>query len=194
MAKKLIKVTEGTAVRIKDKELLQSIGRYNDGMNAMTDGAWIVAEAIHDMLTGKQWKNDFDSERKFCEALDVKQSTWNQMKNAVDFRNEHPSITKGMTPNWVYILSTTEEPEALIAWAKETNTPINSDGKLKAAKNAFKNKDAIEADYTATDVEESEETETEAESEKEPEIVAIKYKGKTYEIPWKVLTKYEVKQ
>ena len=194
MAKQLIKVNnEGSAIRIKNEGLKASIKKYNEGYTTMNEGGWMVAEAVHAMLTEKQWKDDFKSEREFIESVNAPQSTWNQFKTAVTFRNENPNITKGLNVNRVYILAGLgEEAPKMLEWAKGEKLEVNSDKKLKEAIKAYKNKDAIEADYTASDIEEPEENE--AEASKEPETVAIEYKGKTYEIPWKVLTKYEVKQ
>ena len=194
MAKQLIKVNnEGSAIRIKNEGLKASIKKYNEGYTAMNEGGWMVAEAVHAMLTKKQWKDDFKSEREFIESVNAPQSTWNQFKTAVTFRNENPSITRGLNVNRVYILAGLgEEASKMLEWAKGEKLEVNSDKKLKEAIKAYKNKDAIEADYTASDIEEPEENE--AEASKELEIVAIEYKGKTYEIPWKVLTRYEVKQ
>ena len=195
MAKQLVKIfNEGSAIRIKNEDLKASIQKYNDGYKALNEGGWMVAEAVHSMLTEKQWKDDFKSEREFIESVSAPQSTWNQWKTAVAFRDANPSITKGLNVNRVYIMSGLgDEAQAMLTWAKDEKIEVNSDKKLKDAIKAYKNRDAIDAEYTATD-EEPEEQETEAGNEKEPELVAIEYKGKTYEIPWKVLSKYEVKQ
>jgi uncharacterized protein YktB (UPF0637 family) len=197
MAKQLIKVNnEGSAIRIKNEDLKASIQKYNDGYKTMNEGGWQVAEAVHAMLTEKQWKDDFKSEREFIESVNAPQSTWNQWKTAVTFRDENPSITKGLNVNRVYIMAGLgDEAQAMLTWAKEEKVEVNSDKKLKEAIKAYKNRDAIDAEFTTKDEDpEDKEAGNEAGTEKEPEIVAIEYKGKTYEIPWKVLTKYEVKQ
>ena len=200
MAKALIKFNnEGSAIRIKGEELKASIKKYNEGFTGLNENAWKVAEAVHSILTKKEWSKDFDSERQFLEAAEVSQSTWNHLKNAVQFRDDNPKITKGLNPERVFILSKLDDKaEAMLTWAGENNIPVNSDKKLKDAIKRWENRDAIEAEATVTD-DEPETDEPETDEPEEPTIeadesmpVRVVINGKYYEIPWKVLKKYEV--
>lgn len=199
--KELIKLeSEGLAMRIKNPALIDSVKQYVTGLTNIADGQWTTAEAVHRMLTDKQWEEDFNSERDLIAACGGTQSTWNQMKQAVQFRNDNPQLAGKATISRAYIYASIgngEEVKAFLTWAKENKIPVNSDKKVKEAKKLWQNKDAIDADYEEKQEPEQEEQEPEQEqaepkAEQKADMVRFEYDGAFYEIPVKVLAKYKV--
>lgn len=149
---------------LKNSALKESLLTIRGAVLSVNASQWEVAQAVHDILIKKTFKEDFETEEKFADFIGISRSNCNKMKKAVDFRNSNETF-KDWTLNKIYeimCLPKEEAPQLLVDYM------IDKDDTVKEIREAVKDykEDTTESKIVA-DVEPTEETEPKTE-ETEP--------------------------
>lgn len=217
MSKKII-ATTANGTKISAPRLGLCIINLENAIQNGNKAGWDIAEALNTAFKDSEevMKEGgyFKTRKEFYEAVGVGQADGTQKLVALDFANRKGIDTAKTSVGKVYFVA---------AWAKKNELEVSEtahehgyknikemleDARVSVATLKEWRKEAGAIDVNSTEVgsekveevkveaEEAEEAGTKAEAknvEEKVEVAHIKYNGKEYEIPMKILSKYEKK-
>lgn len=186
---------------LTNKELSKEVKTIIIAKNDIENNRWMVAGSIATILNDDLWKDDFESQKQFAQALGFDNSTITEMKKAYNYAVENGVDTDMWTIGKVYQLSKVSDRERFMEWLAGIENPITSLEELaklsdKAVKTLVHEYNEFIKKLDAGETAETEETET-AENEEtaepvEVEMVTFSIGDKVYSIPADVLASYEI--
>lgn len=141
---------------LKNTALKESLLTIRGAVLSVNASQWEVAQAVHDILVKKTFKDDFETEEKFADFIGISRSNCNKMKKAVDFRNSNETF-KDWTLNKIYeimCLPKEDAPQLLVDYMIDKDDTVKE---IREAVKAYKD-DTAESKVVA-EVEPSEEPE-----------------------------------
>lgn len=158
---------------------------------------WIVAGSVASILNEDMWKDDFDNQKQFAQALGFDNSTITEMKKAYNYAVENGIDTDMWTIGKVYSLSKVENREAFMEWLAGIENPITTLEELASLSDKAVKTLVIEYNKSLKVEEAGEEVEEAGEEVEQAEEVAVtmvtfEIEGKVYSIPADVLASYEI--
>lgn len=159
---------------------------------------WIVAGSIASILNEDMWKDDFENQKQFAQALGFDNSTITEMKKAYNYAVENGIDTDMWTIGKVYSLSKVENREAFMEWLAGLENPITTLEELaslsdKAVKTlVIEYNKSLKVEEAGEGVVEKAGEEVEQAEEVEVAMVTFEIEGKVYSIPADVLASYEI--
>lgn len=156
---------------IKNTALKESLLTIRGAVLSVNASQWEVAQVVHDILVKETFKDDFDTEEKFADFIDISRSNCNKMKKAVDFRNSNKTF-EGWTLNKIYeimCLPKEEAPKVLKDYMIDKDDTVKE---IREAVKAYKD-DSVESKVVA-EVEPSEENGKGVEKEENEKNISMK--------------------
>ena len=200
-------VTNRDAINsLVNKELKVNVREMLTASAGVSKNVWKYAIAVHNIVSGDMFKDDFKSLDGFAKAMDTNKSVLSKYDNAVDcIQNklgEYGYDMTNLTYGKAYVLSTLGE-DLTGFMSKYSNVKFNmmAQSQIEELVKKFKKAKDDSIDNKAEDETETEEVEVEVET-KVNEITAIiedglmkfTYRKKDYIIPVKELKQYIVQE
>ena len=194
----LATVKEVYGLNLKNEGLAVDVTTMIKALDAGNMSTWAYAKALSHIMSEKLYSDDFDSSKKFLEAVGVSKGLVSQYGTAVRFMNEHnlDYTLRGMDENKVYAIASAKiDLEKLAADDLSGYITAHSVAEIKADIKALKSTVDVDAKEVPTGGlgldNEPEKTENKSET---ADVVEFDLDGKHYAIPADVLAKYEVKE
>lgn len=193
-------ISTDSVMSVKNAELrgnlMTMISCKASGERAM----WQFAISLANIVNGKLFVEDFKSQRKFAEYIQLSPASITQYKNAVDFGVKHPEFHVETETGDIYMISlsvaalfaTIEDFDSFTVFAQSSGVDSFVDIPFAKAKKLVKEYLAsiIPSEESA---EESAEESTEESAEK-IEFIEFEVSGTLYRVPSDILSKYIVKE
>lgn len=179
--------------QLQNKSLKKELVTILKAMENISKSTWTYAKAMHTIVEDELYIDDYKNIKEFAEkCVKVAPSTMTKYTNAVKGMKELEKFgytENDFTVSKANILYTLgENMKAYVEYAKANNFRIDLMSEKEMVNNIKKylngNDEAIENGSS----------ENASSEEKEEIIIEIKLDGKIYQIPEKVLQKYEVKE
>ena len=200
-------VNNPTAISsLVNKDLRKNVTAMVQASNGLSKSMWKYAIAVHNIIEGELFKDDFKTQKAFAKAMDTNESTLSKFHSAVecvtnDLHNYGYSMENISYSN-AYLLSTIENLDDFMGIYHETDFSKIGKNQLEKLISAYKHpeKEVVDVESKEAETEEAE-AETEAEEEaKKGDITAnitdgiltFTYRKKTYSVPVKDLKDYQV--
>lgn len=201
-------VNNPTAISsLVNKDLRKNVTAMVQASNGLSKSMWKYAIAVHNIIEGELFKDDFKTQKAFAKAMDTNESTLSKFHSAVecvtnDLHNYGYSMENISYSN-AYLLSTIENLDEFMGIYHETDFSKIGKNQLEKLISAYKHpeKEVVEVEPKETETEaETEEVEAEEVEAKKGDITAnitdgvltFTYRKKTYSVPVKDLKDYQV--
>ena len=195
----LATVKEVYGLTLKNEGLAVNVTTMIKSEEAGNMSTWAYAKALSHIMTDKLYADDFESSKKFLEAVGVSKALVSQYGTAVKFVNEHGlNITKrGMDENKVYAIASSKCDLDKLTDGMDLQEYIasHSVAQIKEAIKSLKSTVDVDAkEVPADDKPAKAENKSESTVVGTADVVEFDLDGKHYAIPADVLAKYEVKE
>lgn len=194
----LATVKEVYGLTLKNEGLAVDVTTMIKALDAGNMSTWAYAKALSHIMTEKLYSDDFDSSKKFLEAVGVSKGLVSQYGTAVRFMNEHnlDYTLRGMDENKVYAIASAKiDIEKLAAGDLSGYITTHSVAEIKADIKALKSTVDVDAKEVPSDDKPAKaENKSESTVVGTADVVEFDLDGKHYAIPADVLAKYEVKE
>ena len=194
----LATVKEVYGLTLKNEGLAVDVTTMIKAMDAGSMSTWAYAKALSHIMAEKLYSDDFDSSKKFLEAVGVSKGLVSQYGTAVRFMNEHnlDYTLRGMDENKVYAIASAKiDLEKLAADDLSGYITAHSVAEIKAAIKSLKSTVDVDAkEVPSDDKPEKTENKSGGLALDTADVVEFDLDGKHYAIPVDVLAKYEVKE
>ena len=202
----------GMTYQVENKDLEKNIKILVNTAKTLSDGAWKVAFACYDIVTKEQYKEDFESLNKFCDAININKSLMSKYVNGVAFYlnvlQDMGYTTDNMTYGKCYLLgSLGDDFKKFMKYYSKVDLTIVGQTQLEKMIKAFKERNTKkesnvvndESNVDESNVDESNVDESNVEQENDymeinKKDIVIHLNDKIYKISFKDLEQYEVKQ
>ena len=201
-------VNNPTAISsLVNKDLRKNVTAMVQASNGLSKSMWKYAIAVHNIIEGELFKDDFKTQKAFAKAMDTNESTLSKFHSAVecvtnDLQNYGYSMENISYSN-AYLLSTIENLDEFMGIYHETDFSKIGKNQLEKLISAYKHPEKEAVDVTPNETEdeaETEEVEAEEVEAKKGDITAnitdgvltFTYRKKTYSVPVKDLKDYQV--
>ena len=201
-------VNNPTAISsLVNKDLRKNVTAMVQASNGLSKSMWKYAIAVHNIIEGELFKDDFKTQKAFAKAMDTNESTLSKFHSAVecvtnDLHNYGYSMENISYSN-AYLLSTIENLDEFMGIYHETDFSKIGKNQLEKLISAYKHpeKEVVDVEPKEAETEEAEaETEAEEVEAKKGDITAnitdgvltFTYRKKTYSVPVKDLKDYQV--
>lgn len=201
-------VNNPTAISsLVNKDLRKNVTAMVQASNGLSKSMWKYAIAVHNIIDGELFKDDFKTQKAFAKAMDTNESTLSKFHSAVecvtnDLHNYGYSMENISYSN-AYLLSTIENLDEFMGIYHETDFSKIGKNQLEKLISAYKHpeKEVVDVEPKEAETEEAEaETEAEEVEAKKGDITAnitdgvltFTYRKKTYSVPVKDLKDYQV--
>ena len=201
-------VNNPTAISsLVNKDLRKNVTAMVQASNGLSKSMWKYAIAVHNIIEGELFKDDFKTQKAFAKAMDTNESTLSKFHSAVEcVTNElhnYGYSMENISYSNAYLLSTIENLDEFMGIYHETDFSKIGKNQLEKLISAYKHpeKDAVDVETKEAETEaEAEEVETEEVEAKKGDITAnitdgiltFTYRKKTYSVPVKDLKDYQV--
>lgn len=195
----LATVKEVYGLTLKNEGLAVDVTTMIKALDAGNMSTWAYAKALSHIMSEKLYSDDFDSSKKFLEAVGVSKGLVSQYGTAVKFVNAHNlDVTKrGMDENKVYSIASSKCDLDKLTDGADLQDYITSHSvaEIKTAIKSLKSTVDVDAKEVPADEEPAKaENKTESTVVGTADVVEFDLDGKHYAIPSDVLAKYEVKE
>ena len=195
----LATVKEVYGLTLKNEGLAVNVTTMIKSEEAGNMSTWAYAKALSRIMSDKLYTDDFESSKKFLEAVGVSKALVSQYGTAVKFVNEHGlNITKrGMDENKVYAIASSKCDLDKLTDGMDLQEYIasHSVAQIKEAIKSLKSTVDVDAkEVPADDKPAKAENKSESTVVGTADVVEFDLDGKHYAIPADVLAKYEVKE
>ena len=195
----LATVKEVYGLTLKNEVLAVNVNTMIKSEEAGNMSTWAYAKALSRIMADKLYADDFESSKKFLEAVGVSKALVSQYGTAVKFANDHGlNITKrGMDENKVYAIASSKCDLDKLTDGMDLHEyiPSHSVAEIKAAIKALKSTVDVDAKEVPADGKPAKaENKSETTAIGTADVVEFDLDGKHYAIPADVLAKYEVKE
>ena len=201
-------VNNPTAISsLVNKDLRKNVTAMVQASNGLSKSMWKYAIAVHNIIEGELFKDDFKTQKAFAKAMDTNESTLSKFHSAVecvtnDLHNYGYSMENISYSN-AYLLSTIENLDEFMGIYHETDFSKIGKNQLEKLISAYKHpeKEVVDVDPKEAETEaEADEVEAEEVEAKKGDITAnitdgvltFTYRKKTYSVPVKDLKDYQV--
>lgn len=201
-------VNNPTAISsLVNKDLRKNVTAMVQASNGLSKSMWKYAIAVHNIIEGELFKDDFKTQKAFAKAMDTNESTLSKFHSAVecvtnDLHNYGYSMENISYSN-AYLLSTIENLDEFMGIYHDTDFSKIGKNQLEKLISAYKHpeKEVVDVEPKEAETEaESEEAESEEVEAKKGDITAnitdgvltFTYRKKTYSVPVKDLKDYQV--
>lgn len=201
-------VNNPTAISsLVNKDLRKNVTAMVQASNGLSKSMWKYAIAVHNIIEGELFKDDFKTQKAFAKAMDTNESTLSKFHSAVecvtnDLHNYGYSMENISYSN-AYLLSTIENLDEFMGIYHETDFSKIGKNQLEKLISAYKHpeKEVVDVEPKEAETEaEDEEVEAEEVEAKKGDITAnitdgvltFTYRKKTYSVPVKDLKDYQV--
>ena len=195
----LATVKEVYGLTLKNEGLAVDVTTMIKSLDAGNMSTWAYAKALTHIMSEKLYSDDFDSSKKFLEAVGVSKALVSQYGTAVRFMNEHNLnyTHRGIDENKVYAIASSKCDLDKLTDGADLQDYIasHSVAEIKTAIKALKSTVDVDAKEVPSD-----DKPAKAENKSETtvigtaDVVEFDLEGKHYAIPVDVLAKYEVKE
>lgn len=199
-------VNNPTAISsLVNKDLRKNVTAMVQASNGLSKSMWKYAIAVHNIIEGELFKDDFKTQKAFAKAMDTNESTLSKFHSAVecvtnDLHNYGYSMENISYSN-AYLLSTIENLDEFMGIYHETDFSKIGKNQLEKLISAYKHpeKEVVEVEPKEAETEaEAEEVEVEEVEAKKGNIIAniskgiltFTYRAKRYSVPMKDLKDY----
>lgn len=199
-------VNNPTAISsLVNKDLRKNVTAMVQASNGLSKSMWKYAIAVHNIIEGELFKDDFKTQKAFAKAMDTNESTLSKFHSAVecvtnDLHNYGYSMENISYSN-AYLLSTIENLDEFMGIYHETDFSKIGKNQLEKLISAYKHpeKEVVEVEPKEAETEdEAEEVEVEEVEAKKGNIIAniskgiltFTYRAKHYSVPMKDLKDY----
>ena len=194
----LATVKEVYGLTLKNEGLAVDVTTMIKAMDAGSMSTWAYAKALSHIMAEKLYSDDFDSSKKFLEAVGVSKGLVSQYGTAVRFMNEHnlDYTLRGMDENKVYAIASSKcDLDKLAAGDLSGYITTHSVAEIKADIKALKSTVDVDAkEMPSDDKPEKTENKSGGLALDTADVVDLYLEGRHYVIPADVLAKYEVKE
>ena len=195
----LATVKEVYGLTLKNEGLAVNVTTMIKSEEAGNVSTWAYAKALSHIMSEKLYADDFESSKKFLEAVGVSKGLVSQYGTAVKFVNEHGlNITKrGMDENKVYAIASSKCDLDKLTDGMDLQEYIasHSVAEIKTAIKSLKSTVDVDAKEVPSDDKPAKaENKSESTVVGTADVVEFDLDGKHYAIPADVLAKYEVKE
>ena len=194
----LATVKEVYGLTLKNEGLAVDVTTMIKALDAGSMSTWAYAKALSHIMTEKLYSDDFDSSKKFLEAVGISKGLASQYGTAVRFMNEHnlDYTLRGMDENKVYAIASAKiDLEKLVADDLSGYITTHSVAEIKADIKALKSTVDVDAKEVPTDDKPANaENKSESTVIVTSDVVDLYLEGRHYMIPADVLAKYEVEE
>lgn len=197
----LATVKEVYGLTLKNEGLAVNVTTMIKSEEAGNVSTWAYAKALSHIMSEKLYADDFESSKKFLEAVGVSKGLVSQYGTAVKFVNEHGlNITKrGMDENKVYAIASSKCDLDKLTDGEDLQDYIagHSVAQIKEAIKSLKSTvdvDAKEVPTGGLGLDDDKTADDKTADNKTADVVTFELDGKKYAIPADVLAKYEVKE
>lgn len=202
---------------LTNKDLRKNVTAMLQASAGLNKSTWKYAIALHNIIAGEQFKDDFKNQKAFGTAMDIKESTITKCCKAVDMVinvlpaygygleiDEEKGVKAVIGYSNAYLLGTIDDLPAFMEKYSDTDFSKIGKNQLEKLISLYKKpqKEAVEVE--ANEVEEVEETETEEVEAKANKgditaniskgILTFSYRGKNYSVPMKDLKEYIIQE
>lgn len=201
-------VNNPTAISsLVNKDLRKNVTAMVQASNGLSKSMWKYAIAVHNIIEGELFKDDFKTQKAFAKAMDTNESTLSKFHSAVecvtnDLHNYGYSMENISYSN-AYLLSTIENLDEFMGMYHDTDFSKIGKNQLEKLISAYKHpeKEVVDVEPKEAETEaEAEEVEAEEVEAKKGDITAnitdgvltFTYRKKTYSVPVKDLKDYQV--
>ena len=201
-------VNNPTAISsLVNKDLRKNVTAMVQASNGLSKSMWKYAIAVHNIIEGELFKDDFKTQKAFAKAMDTNESTLSKFHSAVEcVTNElhnYGYSMENISYSNAYLLSTIENLDEFMGIYHETDFSKIGKNQLEKLISAYKHpeKEVVDVETKEAETEaETEEVETEEVEAKKGDITAnitdgvltFTYRKKTYSVPVKDLKDYQV--
>ncbi|MGJ1078967.1 hypothetical protein ACR77U_13075 [Enterococcus faecium] len=197
----LATVKEVYGINLKNEGLAVNVTTMIKALDAGSMSTWAYAKALSHIMAEKLYSDDFDSSKKFLEAVGVSKGLVSQYGTAVRFMNEHnlDYTLRGMDENKVYAIASSkcDLDKLTDGMALQDYITSHSVADIKAAIKSLKSTVDVEAKEVHTGglgLDDDKTADNKTADNKTADVVEFDLDGKHYAIPADVLAKYEVKE
>ena len=195
----LATVKEVYGLTLKNEGLAVNVTTMIKSEQAGNLSVWGYAKALSRIMADKLYADDFESSKKFLEALGISKALVSQYGTAVKFVDDHGlnTTTRGMDENKVYVIASSKCDIDKLTDGMDLQAYITSHSvaEIKAAIKSLKSTVDVDAkELTSDDKPTKAENKSESTVTDTAEVVDLYLEGKHYVIPADVLAKYEVKE
>ena len=194
----LATVKEVYGLTLKNEGLAVDVTTMIKALDAGTMSTWAYAKALSHIMEEKLYSDDFDSSKKFLEAVGVSKALVSQYGTAVKFMKAHnlDFTLRGMDENKVYAIASSKcDIEKLADGDLTLYITTHSVADIKADIKKMKATVDVEAKEVPTDNKpEKADNKVESTVVGTADVVEFDLDNKHYVIPRDVLVKYEVKK
>lgn len=190
-----------------NKDLRKNVTAMVQASTGLSKSMWKYAIAVHNIVDGELFKDDFKTQRAFAKAMDTNESTLSKFYSAVEcVTNDLPAYgytMENITYSNAYLLSTIEDLSAFMEVYKDTDFSKIGKNQLEKLISAYKRPKDEAIEVTGNDEEpasdEVEETEVKANkgditANISKGILRFTYRKQMYAVPMKDLKEYIVIQ
>ena len=195
----LATVKEVYGLTLKNEGLAVDVTTMIKSEQAGNLSVWGYAKALTHIMTDKLYEQDFETSKKFLEALGVSKALVSQYGTAVRFMNEHNLnyTHRGIDENKVYAIASSKCDLDKLTDGTDLQDYIasHSVAEIKTAIKALKSTVDVDAkEVPADDKPAKAENKSESTVVGTADVVEFDLDDKHYAIPADVLAKYEVKE
>lgn len=201
-------VNNPTAISsLVNKDLRKNVTAMVQASNGLSKSMWKYAIAVHNIIEGELFKDDFKTQKAFAKAMDTNESTLSKFHSAVECvtndLHAYGYSMENISYSNAYLLSTIENLDEFMGIYHETDFSKIGKNQLEKLISAYKHpeKEVVEVEPKEAEAEaEAEEVEAEEVEAKKGDITAnitdgvltFTYRKKTYSVPVKDLKDYQV--
>ena len=194
----LATVKEVYGLTLKNEGLAVNVTTMIKSEEAGNVSTWAYAKALSHIMVHKLYADDFETSKKFLEALGISKALVSQYGTAVKFVNEHNlnTTTRGMDENKVYTIASSKCDLDKLTDGTDLQDYITSHSvaQIKEAIKSLKSTVDVDAKEVPSDDKFVSDYAAKQENKSESTVVEFDLDGKHYAIPADVLAKYEVKE
>lgn len=188
-----------------NKDLRKNVTAMVQASNGLSKSMWKYAIAVHNIIDGELFKDDFKTQKAFAKAMDTNESTLSKFHSAVECvtndLHEYGYTMENISYSNAYLLSTIDDLSAFMDKYHDTDFSKIGKNQLEKLISAYKKpQEAVEVEPQEAETEETEAPQEEPQEAKKGDITAnitkgiltFTYRNNTYVVPVKELKSYIV--
>ena len=197
-------VNNPTAISLLvNKDLRKNVTAMVQASNGLSKSMWKYAIAVHNIIDGELFKDDFKTQKAFAKAMDTNESTLSKFHSAVECVTNDLQVygytMENISYSNAYLLSTIDDLPAFMIKYNDTDFSKIGKNQLEKLISAYKKPQEIVVDVEPQEEAPQEEAPQEEKQElKKGDIVAhiengflsFTYRKKSYVVPMKELKGY----
>jgi len=198
-------VNNPTAVSLLvNKDLRKNVSAMIQASSGLNKSAWKYAIAVHNIIAGELFKDDFKTQKAFAKAMDTGESTLTKFYNAVEcvtnVLGTYGYSMENISYSNAYLLSTIKDLDEFMKLHDGADFSKMGKNQLEKLISAFKHpeKEVVEPEPQEAETEETETPQEEKQELKKGDIVAhiengflsFTYRKKSYVVPMKEIKGY----